>query len=97
MADGNLIDNLFNEAESLSQEKESLMERTDANRQALRYLAKAGQMSDEQKAAVDKLYPPRERKKKADATATTEPTGNGNAEPPAAKQTPAKASASKTA
>lgn len=55
---------LLDGAKALDTEKEGLQKRIGANRDALRNMATAGDLSADQVKAVEKLYPKRERKGK---------------------------------
>lgn len=56
-AEGDRIAPLFSEANSLLSEYEDWQDRRDANREALRNLARAGILNGEEKERVDELYP----------------------------------------
>lgn len=62
---GPFVAGLLSQADALKAEKDALFVRIAANRDMLRNLVKTGGATAEQKTAIDKLYPPRERKTKA--------------------------------
>jgi hypothetical protein len=61
-----VIAKLLQDAEDLSEEKDDLNERREANRKGLRALADAGALTDQQVAAMNGYYPPRKRKGNGD-------------------------------
>lgn len=65
-----VIEQLFADADALTEDKKELAARIDANRKALRTMRDAGVLTDEQYDRVDTIYPPRQRSEDADAPAS---------------------------
>lgn len=60
--DSGIIDQLFDTAFALREEKADFQARQEANRNALRTMRDAGVMTDDQAAQVEELYPTRQRR-----------------------------------
>lgn len=61
---GDLISDLFDRAYAVEEAKEKVFEIRNGIRESLRNLATAGMLSEEQRAELSEVYPPRERKSK---------------------------------
>jgi hypothetical protein len=62
------VQDLLEDADSLSKEKYTLLERIDDNRQTLRRIARTGHLSEKQAAAIKLWYPERQKKEGEEET-----------------------------
>lgn len=60
------VQDLLTDAQTLRDEKETLLERIDDNRQTLRRIVRTGHVSEKQAAAVKLWYPERQKKENED-------------------------------